>query len=293
MRLIAGELLAMRRRAATYVVLAVLLAVMALIYVIIGLSPGGDGPGGATGDVVSFPDAFALLGQLIFGLGSLIAVAYAAAIAGGDWNWGIPRAVLSRGESRVAYVLAKALALALVLAVGVLIAFAVGILLVFMAAAMLDVGAGNPFAGASLEQLLKSLALGYPVLLERTAIAFAVATLLRSQLAGIVVGIVLYIGEGILGGIMLAIALSSRFGAGPPDIGDLEAFGPEWYQYLPFTLGDSVLSATAPQSAVEGGFDEIFLRPVPLEQAIAGVLVYLVLAVLVSVFSVRRAEISS
>lgn len=289
MRLIRAELMAMRRRAATYVVLGVLLAVMGLIYLVVGLT--SSGPGNFASDVVAFPQAFSVIGQLVFGLGSLIAVIYAAAIAGGDWNWGIPRIVLSRGESRVTYVLAKAVALAIVLGIGVLIAYAAGIALVYMAAAMSGVAAGDPFGGTAMEQLLKSLGLGYPVLIERAAIALAVAILLRSQLAGIVIGIVLYIGEGILGGIMLAIALSSRFGGG--SLEDLtEPFGPEWYQYLPFTVGDSVLAAAA-SSGADGGFEEIFLRPVPLEQALVAVAAYAVVALAVAVVSVWRAEISA
>ena len=36
------------------------------------------------------------------------------------------------------------------------------------------------------------------MVLERAALGFAVAVVLRSQLAGAVVGVVLYVGEGIL-----------------------------------------------------------------------------------------------
>jgi ABC-type transport system involved in multi-copper enzyme maturation permease subunit len=289
-RLIAAELLAMRKRAATYVVLGVLLAVMALIFILAGLTGGGDdGPGLA--QVLTFPNAYSLLGQFVFGLGSLMAVAYAAAIAGGDWNWGIPRLVISRGESRIAYVLAKAAALAIVLAIGVVIAYVVGIVLVFAAAALSGTSAGNPVGGGSLEQLVESFALGYPVLLERAAIAFAVAILLRSQLAGIVIGIVLYIGEGIAAAILFAVSFGARFGSGS----GFEPVGPEWYQYLPFSVGDSVLAEIGPEQLPGGGggFEDLLLRPVPFEVAVASVAVYGIVAIAIAVYAVWRAEIAA
>lgn len=290
MRLFSAELLILRRRAATYVVLGVLLVVMALIYVIVGLSSVGD-EGEAAGAFLRFPDAYAGMAQLIFGLGSLLAVVYAAAVAGGDWNWGIPRLILSRGESRVAYVLAKAAAVAVMLALGVLIAYLAGIVLVYLASGVAGIDAGSPVDGDSLTTLGESLALGYPVLIERAAIAFAVAILLRSQLAGIVVGIVLYIGEGILTAIMLGLALA---GSG---LLEIEPFGPEWYQYLPFSIGDGVLTniggGRGGGGGVDGGFEGLFLRPVPLEIALVGVGLYLALALIVSVVAVWRAEITT
>jgi ABC-type transport system involved in multi-copper enzyme maturation permease subunit len=287
MRMFSAELLALRKRAATYVVLGVLLVVMALIYVIIGLSPLGDSDAAANA-LLRFPGAYGGISQIVFGLGGLLGVAYAAAVAGADWNWGIPRLIISRGESRVVYVLAKAAAVALVLGIGVLIAYVAGIALVFLAAAMSGQGAGDPVGGRALTDLVESLAFGYPVLLERAAIAFAVAILLRSQVAGIVIGIVLYIGEGILSSILLGLAIAER------GLRQLQPFGPEWYQYLPFSIGDNVLMRTTEAGAGggSGGFEGFFLRPVPLEIAFAGVILYLVAAIVIAVLSVWRSEIT-
>lgn len=278
----------MRKRAATYVVLAVLLVVMALIYLLVGLTYEEE-LGSRGVDLLRFPQAYGGIAQLVFGLGSLLAVAYAAAVAGADWNWGIPRLILSRGESRIGYVLAKAAGVAAMLILGVLIAYAVGIGLVYLAAALSGQRAGDPISGRGVPELLESLALGYPVLLERAAIAFAVATLLRSQLAGIVLGIVLYIGEGILTTILLGLALAARSDGSPFRGGPL---GPEWYQYLPFSIGGSVLTRISDGGA-EGGFQALFLRPVPVNVALAAVALYLVVALAISVISVWRAEIAA
>ena len=286
MRLIAAELLSLRKRAATYVVLAVLLVLMALVYLLAGLAASSQ-PGSAGTATFAFPGAYGVIGLFVFGLGSLLSVAYAAAVAGGDWSWGIPRVVLSRGESRVNYVLAKAAAVGIALAVGVLVAYAAGIALTYVGAAISGSSVGNPLSGNSPRRLFDSLALGFPVLLERAAIGFAVATVLRSQLAGVVVGIVLYIGESILTGVLVGLAL---FGRG---VFSLEPFGPEWYQFLPFSIGDSVLAAANGSSGPDPSVGDVLLRPVPPEVALPGVLLYLVACLVVSALLVRRAQITA
>jgi ABC-type transport system involved in multi-copper enzyme maturation permease subunit len=288
-RLLQAELLKLRRRMATYVVLGVLLVIMALIYLAVAASGETGMPGS---DPARFPEAYATIGTFVFGLGSLLAVVYAAAVAGADWNWGVLSNVISRGESRVRYILAKAAALAIVFAIGVLIAYAVGIVLVYLAAAMRGTSVGDPLAPRSLRHLVDYVVLGYPVLLERAAIGFAIAVLLKSQLAGVIVGIVLYVGEGILAGIMLTIALFANFGQGGGLFG-IDPIGPEWYQFLPFSIGDSLMTAAAPATSFERGMAELILRPVPVDLALAFVLAYMAGALLLSVFVVQRQEITS
>lgn len=287
MRLAIAELLGMRKRLATYVVLLVLIGLMALIYLAIALTV-GDEPE-LTQAFFQFPAAYSTIGSFVFDLGSLVAVAYAAAIAGGDWTWGVPRLLIARGESRSRYVLAKAIALAGVLVIGVAIAFAAGIVLTFVAAALAGVHTGSPLEGDGVAELLRSVGLGYPVLLERALIGFSVAMILRSQLAGVVVGILLYIGESILVTVMVLVELSRR---GVGGILGGAQFGPEWYQYLPFTIGDSVIAAD-PGAGGGGGFEDLLLRPVPLEIALLGVAVYALVALVAAVIFVERSEITA
>lgn len=293
MRLVWAELLKLRRRMATYVVLGVLLVIMALIYVVVALATSPDDIFDPGADMFRFPGAYGTIGDFVFGLGSMLAVVYGAAIAGADWSWGVLRNVVARGESRALYILAKAGGLAIVFAVGVLIAFAFGVVLVFLAGVLRGQEVGNPLGPTASRQLVDWLVLGYPVLLERAALGFAVAVVLQSQLAGAIVGIVLYIGEGILAGIMLAISLFGRFSGGMPMPGEMEPIGPEWWQYLPFGIGDNVLLAAGSGSSIEQGFEQLFLRPVPPEQAFAGVMLYLVAALVVSVIAIQRQEIKA
>lgn len=283
--MLGAELLKLRRRWASYVVLLLLIGLMALIFFVIGSA--GSLPGGARG-LVTFPSVYGIINQFVFGLGSLLAIAYAAAIGGADWNWGVIRVIVARGESRSRYMLAKFVAVALALLVGVLVSFAAGILFTYMAAGMSGGSAGNPLSSAALDGLVRSLYLGFPVLVERAAIGFAVAVLLRSQLAGVVVGIVLYLGEAILGAILLATSLGGFLGDG----GDgFQRLPPQWYQYLPISIGDSVLSRA---TTVPGqNFEDLVLTPVSLEAALVALAMYFVAALAIVVISTERADIAS
>jgi len=277
--LVRAEILKLRKRWATWIVLGALIGVMGLIYLVIAISGGGARPEAAV-LITRFPGAFGILNQLVFGLGSLLAIAWAAALAGSDWTWGTVRVVMARGEGRVRYVLAKAIALGLALLVAVLVAYAVGLVFVVLAGSALGVQPPDPFAPRVSGGFVQSLAVGIPVLLERAAIGFAVAIVLRSQLAGVVVGILLSIGEGILTTVLVALS----FRAGEP-----AAAGVSWYQLLPFGVGDSLIAA-APGTS--GNLGTIFGEPAPAELAAVLVFVYLGIALAAAAVAAARAEIA-
>ncbi len=284
-RMLSAELLKLRRRWASYIVLAVLVVLMGLVFLLVGFAGKGSSSAGL---VVSFPGAYGLINQFVFGLGSLLAVAYAAAIGGADWNWGVIRVVIARGESRGGYILVKALAIAIVLLIGVLIAYLAGILFTFGGAALAGIPAGNPFESGSLGRLVRMIADGYVVLLERASIGFGVAVLLRSQLAGVVIGIVLQIGETILAGVLLALMISTRFGG--PGLRGLDNLGTQWFQFLPFNIGNSVLNSS---TSSPNDLASAVLQPVEINLALLVTAIYLVAALAVAVITTERAEISS
>jgi hypothetical protein len=281
--MLSAELLKLRRRWATYIVPAVLIGLMALIYLLVGVVGGARAGGGGGGSrILHFPNAYVFINQFVVGLGGLLAIAYAAAIGGADWTWGIVRVIVARGESRSGYILVKALALAIVLFIGVLISYLAGILLTMAAATMVGVQSGNPFTGSALDSLLRTIAYGYVVILERAAIGFGVAVLLKSQLAGIVSGIVLYIGEAVLSTLLVVLTVASSGGL---DGGQTT----QWFQFLPFSIGNSVLAGGGNPNDIASAV----LEPVPLGLALAFTIGYMVVALLVTAISVERAEISS
>jgi hypothetical protein len=195
------------------------------------------------------------------------------------------RVIIARGASRSGYVLAKGLGIAIALLVGTFVAYAAGVALTLIAAAMLGTRTGDPFSGTSLQGLLESLGYGYLVLLQRAAIGFTVAMLLRSQLAGVVVGIVLYIGEAILSSILIALTFRGGLSGG-----DLASRETQWFQFLPFSIGDSVL-AIAPGPTDNLG--DLLLRPVPQEIALLAVLAYLVGCMGVTMVVMERSEVAA
>ncbi len=280
-RLVRAELLKLRRRWATYVVLAVLLVIMALIYLLIGLTTHGD-EGTGSSLVLHFPGAYGVINQFVFGIGSLLAVSYGAAIGGADWNWGVLRVIVARGEGRSRYVLAKFVGLGLTCFLGILVAVATGIALVLVSASLAGVDPGGPLAGNGAITVVRSIGYGSFVLLERVAIGFAVAVVLRSQVAGVVVGIVLYLGEGLLSTILTVMNARSLAGGFADEN--------QWYQFLPFSIGNSVLDAAS--RSIGGDISSMFLPTVPLGLALAVTGLYLVLALAVAMLATERAEIA-
>ncbi|MEX2547130.1 MAG: hypothetical protein WD830_05005, partial [Chloroflexota bacterium] len=127
---------------------------------------------------------------------------------------------------------------------------------------------------------------------ERAAIGFAVAVVLRSQLAGAVVGIVLFLGESIVKFTLVGLTAASNALGGFTG-GGFEATGPEWYQFLPVSIGDYVVGAAPGASlGLGGGFEQFILKPVPLEIALPTVLIYTVVSIVVAVFALNRQEIT-
>jgi ABC-type transport system involved in multi-copper enzyme maturation permease subunit len=239
--------------------------------------------------IAGFPGAYQTAVDYALGaLGTLLAMAYAAMIAGADWNWGVLRNVIARGESRTRYILAKAVAIAIVLTIGVLIISAVSLAFVVFVGLLSNVRMGDPLSGLSLAVLRDQFFLGWLVLLERASIGFAVAVVLRSQIAGVVVGIVLFIGESIVSSILLVALIAEK-------LADPGAPLPvQWFQFLPFAVGNEVRSAatSAAASPTNGGdFISLFLTRAELPAALVVLLVYLAVALAISVLAIRREQI--
>jgi hypothetical protein len=275
MRLLRGEIRKLARRPAAFVTLGIQLAIVALIYIAVAVSyvhgpTTGEG-GGAAARVgmrllLTFPGAYAGSLGLVTGLGGLLALAFGGAAAGADWGWGMVKVAVARGESRTRYVLAKLLAVELFVALGLAIAFAVSVVAALAAATY----AGIPTSGLTdsevLGELPEQLARGYLGMAEQTAIGFAIATVARSQLAGLGAGIALYFVE--------------QFAT---------IFLADLVKYFPFHVAQSSLRLTFAGSGGGGGG---LTSPLDPGLSVALVLAYLVVAAMVSVVVVERAEIS-
>jgi hypothetical protein len=269
MRLLRANLRKLIRRPATWVTFVLLVALQTLIFVAVGATVNQQPDRNAAEQsklLVTFPGAYELILGFIFSLGGLLALTYAAAVGGSEWTWGTLKAAVARGEGRSMYTLLTYAAVVVFILLGVLLAFLLGI----AAAAV-----GATLAGVSLNGIGDSSALGHvPDLYWRgglglamdAAIGFAIATIARSQLAGIGVGIGLYFGA----------AFASIF------LRDI-------VKWLPFEAASSLLggaqgTATGVGNQATGG-----LEPTT---ALVVVVAWLVAALVVSSLWTERAEIS-
>lgn len=199
-RLYRSNLRKLIRRPATWVTFLLLVGLLLLIFVAIVASTAQESDPEvalAARVVVTFPEAYAVVLSMILGIGGLLAVTYGGAIAGSEWQWGTLKAAVARGESRSRYTLLAYGAVALFAVLGLLAAFAIGVGAAAAGATMLDVpldGMGDADALGRLPEQAGRAALAVSM---NTALGFAIATIARSQLAGIGVAIGVYFAEGI------------------------------------------------------------------------------------------------
>jgi ABC-type transport system involved in multi-copper enzyme maturation permease subunit len=271
MTLFLSGLRKLRRRAATLVTFGLLGVLLTLI--IIAVATTGGGPRGGQGggpdfeplSLVTFPGAYQFVLSFILQIGGLFALIYGAAIAGSEWSWGTLKAAVARGESRVRYMLSLFAATAVVIAVGLLVTFGIGV----AAAAVGAVIAGIPLNGIgdtdALVALIEPMGRGLVGIITQGALGFTIATLARSQLAGIGAGIGLY-----FGGTFATIFL--------PDI----------VRYLPFQLANAAVGGGG------GGFGggQPDAGAVSPDMAIVLLLVWLVGSLVVAAGFAERAEIT-
>ena len=267
MRLTCANLRKLIRRPATWVTFILLLVLLGLIYLaLIASTQQTQDPATALAAraVVTFPGAYVGTVSLILGIGGLLAVTFGAAIAGSEWTWGTLKSAVARGESRTRYTVYGFVAIAIMVFAGFLASFLVGVVLAAMGSTILNV----PLSGMSDQDALRSL----PELFGRATLAlsmdaalgFAIATIARSQLAGIGVGIGVFFFESIAG-----------------------AFLPQVFKWFPFSAASAVVASTG--GANGGGPAQVRLEP---DIAIVVVLVWLVAALVVASLWTERAEIA-
>jgi ABC-type transport system involved in multi-copper enzyme maturation permease subunit len=268
-RLFVSGLRKLSRRLATWLTFGLLAGLLVLIMVAVGTTARG-----ATTDesarslaLVTFPGAYDAILSFILGLGGLFAVIYGAAIAGSEWTWGTLKNAVARGESRSRYILWSFASVAFVIAIGLVFAFAVGVVAAVAGANLAGVPTTGLSDASTLGRLPELFARGWLAIVEEGALGFAIATLARSQLAGIGAGIAFYFG-GTFAGLFL------------PDI----------VKYLPFSVANaSVSTGTGGGFGGGGGAQVVSLEA---NTALVLVVVWLIGSLVVAAAFTERAEIS-
>jgi hypothetical protein len=190
-------------------------------------------------------------------------------VAGSEWSWGTLKSAVARGESRSRYQLGTFAAIAVMVGIGMLIAFGVGIGVAFVGATIAGVSTAGLGDAETLGTMPELLGRGWLAIVEEGALGFAIATLARSQLAGIGAGIAVYFGE--------------QFAS---------IFLPDIVKYLPFNAANAVVATPG-----EGGFSGgdgggPIIASLEPNEALIVVVAWLVGALVVSTLFTERAEIS-
>lgn len=163
--------------------------------------------------ILSFPGTWSLTLTMTVAVGGLLAITYGAAIAGSEWAWGTLKTAVARGERRAWYAL-MAIAGAITVAwAGTLVAYAAGVVAAFAGAGIVNVPHDAILDAATASALPAQLGRAGLVIAMDVAIGFAVASIARSQLAGIGAGIGLYLAEGVIGVFLPAVVKWAPFAA--------------------------------------------------------------------------------
>ena len=268
MRLFRSNLRKLIRRPATWVTFLLLAALVLLIFVAVtagARQATRPAEAIAAKAVVTFPGAYAAVAGLILGIGGMLAVVYGAAIAGSEWTWGTLKAAVARGEGRVRYIVMGYLAVVAYVIVGLCLVYLLGVACAAGGATVLGISLSGMNDSTALGQVPEELARGALALSMDAALGFTIATIARSQLAGIGVGIGAYFAEGIAG-----------------------VFLPDVIKWLPFSAATAVLARSGSVS-VGGAQAATSLDP---NTAVIVVAAWLLGALVVSSAWTERAEIS-
>ena len=266
MRLFRSGLKKLSTRLATLLTFGLLAGLLVLIDLAVATTRGaGSNGNGNPLLLITFPGAYDNILAFMLGLGGLFGVIYGAAIAGSEWTWGTFKTSVARGESRSRYLLSTFAAIAVVLAIGLLITFLIGVVAAAISATIAGIGLDGIGDADTLKGLPEHFARGWVAITATAALGFAVATLARSQLAGIGVGIAFYFGETFAG-----------------------IFLPDVVKYLPFHLANAAVASGG------GGLgrDQPGVTALPADQALVLVTVWLIGALVVAAVFSERAEIT-
>ena len=271
MRLFVAGLRKMIGRPASYVCVGLLVGLLGLILIAAATvgQNGGSGRGDNARALITFPGAYDLILSFMFGLGGLVAVIYGAAIAGSEWGWGTLKNAVARGESRARYMVSTFAAIVLMVAVGLALTFVLGVLLAILAASIAGISTSGLTDADTLNRLPALIARGWFAVVEQAGLGFAIATLARSQLAGIGAGIAFYFGESFA-----------------------SIFFPDIIKYMPFAVARASIDTGGGGFGGGGGGGGGLVQSLEPDVALGLVAVWLLGALVVSVLFTERAEIT-
>ena len=260
-------------RSATLVSLLIAVALVALEFVLVGVSyhtaSTQTGVDMSTYTwLLTFPSAYDAILALSFEFLGIIGLIYVATASGSEWSWGMVKVAVARGQSRWQYTVSTFASLAILLLVALLITFAVGVVAAVAGSSVAGLKMGNPADMSVLGPTLVKLGRAWIALVSLTSLGYAVAMVAKSQMAGIgtVIG---YFIVSIIGPALL------------PD------FVKEIFRYLPFSISSDAIGLAGPPGTAPA------TNAIDPNVALLITLAWLVGLLAVASLSVERTEITN
>jgi ABC-type transport system involved in multi-copper enzyme maturation permease subunit len=203
--LIRAEVFKLSRRAMPRILLLILvlgvIGLYGLLWLALETGSQADDPGTSEAmedlrELVSLDQIRESGTDLVVTLGSILAVILGASAISTEYTWGTIRTILPRAGSRAGFLTAKYLVLAGFVVLIMLLGFLAALLGSFIVSTAQDLG--RDLGPNAAPEIVAALARGAFVILPYVALAFLVAVQTRSTAAGISVGLVILLGEGIV-----------------------------------------------------------------------------------------------
>jgi len=209
-RLIAAEFFKLRKRMMTWVLALIMVGLVILLYSVlwsasVRVSSFGEHHGFTGFDLrraLFAPNAIPYGFQMVGSFGAILAMILAAGSVGSEYAWGTVRVVATASSGRMRMIAAKLIVVFGLVAAGTLLAIMVALIYGFVISAYYGQASADFVTTTFLRDQLAAFGRTLLVMSPYVALAFAVAVIGRSTLAGVGSGLGVAFIEPIVGGLM-------------------------------------------------------------------------------------------
>jgi ABC-2 type transport system permease protein len=210
-RLISSELLKLRKRAMTWILLYILMGIIVLIYLLLFAisrisipTPNGGGPPiGTITDLLGLPTSIPFALSILSSFGAVLTIILIASSVGNEYNWRTIRIALICSEGRLQFLGAKLISVFLLVLLGMVIGVATGFAMSLITTAIGGYSFNFSFATGSFlwDQFLQFWRTFF-IVLTLGLLGFLFAVVGRSAMPGIAMGIGILFLEPIITALM-------------------------------------------------------------------------------------------
>jgi ABC-2 type transport system permease protein len=283
-KLIAAELYKLRKRLMTRVLLYVMIGVLIVFYFILlavsnAIPSGSYTRLGDLSNLLGLPSAIPFALSMLAGFGTLLAVILVASSIGHEYNWRTIRTMVVSSESRFKLLGAKLISVSILVLIGMFIGVVTGFVMSLITTAIGGKAFNFDFLTGEYiwEQFLQFWRTFF-VLIPYSALAFLFAIIGRSAMAGIGLGIGVYIVESLITTFMV---LAGGWVADIPD----------------YLLANNINAITALAQLPEGfnmgsGFGDVTFEMPGVPHAYVTLAIYSIVFLVLSFYIFRKRDVT-